>query len=223
MQARYYDPIIGRFLPTDPIGYQDQINQYAYVNNDPVNRSDPTGTFSVIANNWDRMRAPSWLDELQLVLRTESSPLPVWNPYRPKGGSKSSSKPSKKQATKNDPAKNLENAKETVMKNYKAGTGIDYGHSPKDIVGEITVILDPTLQSEERVQWHKGDPFDRPIDPTIRVSPVGARTFGRALENIGHAMRHLSAENRRIHESSEWAAEGDANEYGTMTRERYEK
>lgn len=44
-KARVYDPVLGRFLQTDPVGYSDDFNLYAYVKNDPMNRSDPTGAY----------------------------------------------------------------------------------------------------------------------------------------------------------------------------------
>lgn len=42
-KARVYDPILGRFLQTDPVGSDDDLDLYAYVGGDPINKSDSTG------------------------------------------------------------------------------------------------------------------------------------------------------------------------------------
>lgn len=45
-KARIYSPALGRFLQTDPIGQKDDLNLYAYVGNNPINYSDPTGMYA---------------------------------------------------------------------------------------------------------------------------------------------------------------------------------
>lgn len=43
-RARYYDPMDGRFISKDPIGFRGgDVNLFAYVGNDPINWIDPTG------------------------------------------------------------------------------------------------------------------------------------------------------------------------------------
>lgn len=47
MQARYYDPEIGRFMSIDPVGFKEDnpimFNRYAYANNNPYKFTDPNG------------------------------------------------------------------------------------------------------------------------------------------------------------------------------------
>jgi len=42
-RARYYSPVPGRFLQTDPIGYLESSNLYIYVYNNPILSIDPFG------------------------------------------------------------------------------------------------------------------------------------------------------------------------------------
>ncbi|MDZ7923657.1 MAG: RHS repeat-associated core domain-containing protein [Marinagarivorans sp.] len=54
---RVYHPKLGRFMQTDPIGYKDNMNMYAYVGNDPVNAVDPAGEATVYI--WNKGPTPT--------------------------------------------------------------------------------------------------------------------------------------------------------------------
>jgi RHS repeat-associated protein len=50
MQARYYDPVIGRFYSNDPVGFTNvhTFNRYAYANNNPYKYVDPDGRTAIM-------------------------------------------------------------------------------------------------------------------------------------------------------------------------------
>ncbi len=50
-RARFYDSATGEFLTPDPMGYADSSNLYAGLARDPVNNSDPHGTY--VESAWD--------------------------------------------------------------------------------------------------------------------------------------------------------------------------
>jgi RHS repeat-associated protein len=69
MQARYYDPVIGRFYSNDPIGFRDihSFNRYAYANNNPYKYTDPDGKESKERGAGFRVLAAVILDALGAV------------------------------------------------------------------------------------------------------------------------------------------------------------
>lgn len=100
-RARYYDPVIGRFISEDPLGFGAGVNFYAYVDNNPVNANDPSGLdpLSAIAKLGGRLGnaatralnekiAKQYLDTGQYVLKSGGGKAEQLIPNAVTGGAK---------------------------------------------------------------------------------------------------------------------------------------
>lgn len=82
MQARYYDPVIGRFYSNDPVdagaylsqGNTHGFNRYAYANNNPFRFTDPTGMFACEAET-DCQTITKTQEESGAAVQNNESPL----------------------------------------------------------------------------------------------------------------------------------------------------
>ena len=57
VKGRYYDPLVGRWISSDPVRFEGGLNLYAYVENRPTAMTDPNGLFALqIVEGYLRLR-----------------------------------------------------------------------------------------------------------------------------------------------------------------------
>ena len=78
-RARYYDPVLKRFITEDPIGLRGGTNVYAYVNGAPTFATDPSGLCTYLGTFYIRTETEHWIINGRGYIRSETWTVPDYS------------------------------------------------------------------------------------------------------------------------------------------------
>lgn len=194
MQARYYDPLIGRFYSNDPIGFRDvhSFNRYAYANNNPYKYVDPDGKaaesflnrpqgMTVAQNQAAMVEAADIVIEVVDTASDVAAPIKGVVKEGIKQAVKSTLKSLKSTTKVGDRVKTPDNSKDSFTK-LKNGQGFKENKTGTIMQKSRT---DHTNKKEDGGEWKAGNkPGETPTDSN-KTTIAGGKDGGCVLKRDG--------------------------------------
>ena len=182
MQARYYDPVIGRFLSIDPVTFMDtgnpsQFIRYAYANNDPINMLGPDGE-RAWGFNFDVMVVPGGGARVggEIAYDTETKQLRVMGVFGPHYGAKVKGSANVFVEPSSD---RPDSASYTATGSIEGTAKVKVG--PIDVGINPTAAVDATLSTENGLSGKS----DLSLDPSVDFKALSADENGRTSLGVG--------------------------------------
>jgi len=209
MQARYYDPVVGRFLSHDPEGFlsqgldPDYFNRYMYTANNPVNAIDPDGR-KIVVKGSPEYKAATYANIAKLYENGMEGRL--------KQLEYSDNDHTIRQPTFKESIKGLNNTNTPIVDPSK-GQKVEDDYNGKGL-GSLTLIKDPTAEvtltnsdgtkteySPESVLAHEltshGYDTDRGETELLRNTQTGEPKYEEDAKGVANEYRQNVGEKER--------------------------